>query len=645
MVVSIVGLIFVGPSIINQVEKTDGDYISHEFLKEVEVVFDLPGELPVLERSNFDRIVARVTGANKTKVTIDDDGELITENGLNFNDLLAYFIYSTDRTPIVNGGALALKELEPYLYVLNFNRVISSGEAQDFSTEDKSGNQLRAVMLPLINNNEVKAVAVVELRKTNAAVLVASTFRAASMIAGTTIAIAFTILIIVQSQSLRGKLKAERQARKLLQYDRLTGLLNRKSFEEKAGRLPKNVSYALGIIDVDDFKLFNDKHGHLAGDEVLAHVAKCLKDQFPEATLCRWAGDEFIFILPNVVTDIELTQHLVDLTDKITEPIQHNQVLMYCSATIGGSVGSLQDQSLDEFIKHSDAAMYEAKAMVGKGHYAVYTPEMDKKQRRKIEISERLEHAIEKDDFHLVFQPQYDAKAKKLEGFEALLRWEDEVLGNVSPGEFIPIAESSGHIIAIGEWVLRQACMQAAQWPDDYNISVNVSAVQFEREQFMDLLRSALYKSKLDPTRLELELTETALLGKGEVVASRLEEVHAMGVSIAMDDFGTGHSTLTYLATLPVSKIKIDRSFVSKVGDKGRNDAIINAMVGLAHRMDLEVIAEGVETHEQSALIQAMGCSNIQGFLYGKPTKDPFGDTSSVRGLMKKARRAFEVAS
>ena len=257
-------------------------------------------------------------------------------------------------------------------------------------------------------------------------------------------------------------------------------------------------------------------------------------------------------------------------------------------------------------------------------------------------MTERLKVAIEEDNLRLAYQPQFDVTNRQIRGFEALLRWVDPKLGQVSPAEFIPIAEECGLIVDIGTWVLRRACQQAAEWPGEYLVAVNISSAQIEEDGFTGLVEAALADSGLAADRLELELTETMLLNWTEETERCLSTLRQMNVGIAMDDFGTGHSSLTYLASIPISKLKIDKSFVDHVGDHGPNDAIVKAVVSLADNLNLTVIAEGVETIQQSHMLESLGCTNIQGYLYGKPEFEPFSAKGPVNRLIEEAAERLE---
>ncbi|KKC24738.1 diguanylate cyclase [Sphingomonas sp. SRS2] len=419
--------------------------------------------------------------------------------------------------------------------------------------------------------------------------------------------------------------RSEAEVKRLASYDPLTGLPNRilmrrtldESLRDIAGR-PKRT--ALFMLDLDRFKTVNDTLGHPVGDVLLREVAERLQRVVQnDGQVGRLGGDEFNVVLPGIVEKHRLANLARAIIDEVSKAYLIEGSHVSIGASIGIAVAPDDGATADALVRNADLALYAAKAD-GKGVHRFYEPEMhaNAKDRRLLEMD--LRNVMNESGLHLVYQPVVNADSEAIVGFEALARWNHPTRGPVSPGEFIPIAEEIGLIPQIGEWVLRTACLEAANWPASVRVAVNISPIQFANPSLPGIVMSALAASQLPPHRLELEITEGVFLNDDATTDAMFARLKAIGVRFALDDFGTGYSSLGYLKKAPFNKIKIDQSFVRGAAVPGnRNAAIIRAIVALAESLEMETTAEGAETPEELALIRSLGCSHIQGYIFGKP--------------------------
>ncbi len=411
-------------------------------------------------------------------------------------------------------------------------------------------------------------------------------------------------------------------------FDSLTGLANRAkmqlSLDQLLARRPGQWRpFALMLLDLDRFKAVNDTLGHQTGDLLLKLVAQRLQRTVGEGALIgRRGGDEFEV----VVTGECRRETLADIAHGIVAALSQPYHIAGSSISIGCSIGiaiAPEDGDTSEtLVRNADLALYAAKGD-GRGTHRFYIPELLALAQMRRRMEDDLRQALAGGQLHLAYQPVVGTVSGAITGYEALVRWNHPRLGAISPADFIPVAEDSGLIEPIGEWVLRTATMAAAKWPVPVRIAVNVSPIQFARPTLPLLVTSALAKSGLDPARLELEITESVFLGGSTANDATFRNLKALGVRLALDDFGTGYSSLGYLKTAPFDKIKIDQSFVRGLSQPGsRNSAIIKAIVTLADALNLETTAEGVEAQDEIALVRALGCTHIQGFVYGRPVPE-----------------------
>ena len=415
--------------------------------------------------------------------------------------------------------------------------------------------------------------------------------------------------------------KAEARIAHMAHHDGLTDLPNREFYRERlAQALERGAAagkhVAVMCIDLDLFKNVNDCFGHPMGDRLLRAVAGRLKTQTHGGTLAaRLGGDEFAVILTAGVSPNEASDTANRLIATLSAPYEIDGNELVIGASIGIALAPGDGASSEELMKNADMALYRAK-QDGGGVHRFFEQEMDRQAQKRRDLEHDLRRAFAHGEFELHYQPLVDVASNRISGFESLLRWRNPDKGMISPADFIPVAEDIGLIVPLGEWVLREACHEAAKWPDEIKIAVNLSSVQFRSRNLVQVVMSALAQSGLAPTRLELEITESILLAETETNLATLHQLRALGVSISMDDFGTGYSSLSYLRSFPFDKIKIDRSFVKDLAERTDCVAIVRAISGLGRSLNITTTAEGVETTDQLDWLRAEGCNQVQGFLF-----------------------------
>jgi diguanylate cyclase (GGDEF)-like protein/PAS domain S-box-containing protein len=438
--------------------------------------------------------------------------------------------------------------------------------------------------------------------------------------------------------------RADEKIAHLAHYDALTDLPNRVLFREQVERELRRTSrgeqFALLYIDIDEFKGINDSLGHHVGDELLKVVAARLKSCIRETDLvARLGGDEFAVIQTNAGSVADVVEFVTRIHETIRQPYQCLGHQLSTDASIGIALAPRDGTDLEQLIKNADLAMYGAKAD-GRRTHRFFEPAMDASAKARLKMQQDLCQALVDGGFEIHYQPVVDLRHDEVVGCEALLRWRHPERGMISPAEFIPVAEDTGLIVELGEWVLRTACAEAARWPDHVRLAVNVSPVQLKCETLALKIASALAASGLRASRLEIEITEAVLIRDDEAALAILHQLRAIGVRIALDDFGTGYSSLSYLKRFPFDKIKIDRSFVSDIAEIDGSSAIVQAVVNIAAARDMTTTAEGVETLEQKDRLRALGCTEMQGYLFSAAKPGP-----EVRQLFDPRRtRAADVA-
>lgn len=419
--------------------------------------------------------------------------------------------------------------------------------------------------------------------------------------------------------------QSEVELDRLARQDSLTGLANREMLRRALddallAAVRRKRLCSVFLLDLDRFKAVNDTLGHPAGDTLLRLVSLRLRDVIGEAgQVGRLGGDEFEVVLPSTSNKDDLSKLAQGIIDSLSRPYTINGTAVSIGASVGIVTSDYDDRTADDLMRDADLALYAAKA-AGKGCFRFFEPEMHDAARQRQLMESDLRVALEKNQLRMVYQPCVDASSEAVTGFEALIRWDHPEHGPVSPAEFIPLAEEIGLINEIGEWVMRTSCAEAAKWPPHITVAVNLSPIQFKSHALPTVVRMVLSDTGLPAHRLELEITEGVFLSNDDHVHDMIGSLKAIGVKLALDDFGTGYSSLSYLQRVPFDKIKIDRSFVTGASDpQGRNAALIRAMVGLASDLKMQTTAEGVETQEELALVRNLGCSLVQGYIFGKP--------------------------
>ncbi|MGL4313049.1 MAG: putative bifunctional diguanylate cyclase/phosphodiesterase [Sphingomonas sp.] len=415
------------------------------------------------------------------------------------------------------------------------------------------------------------------------------------------------------------------QISRMARFDMLTGLPNRLLINETLAKAMADAEKwssrcAFIMIDLDRFKAVNDTLGHPVGDRLLGRVAQRLAQIMTDNEMVgRLGGDEFAVVVRDATDTARLERLATNIIESVSRPYEIDQHRLYIGASLGVAVGPRDGRTAEMLVRSADLALYRSKD-AGGGVFHLYEPQlhMQAEERRVLEIA--LREAVRKGEMHLVYQPVVSAEAEGLTAFEALLRWTHPELGPISPDKFIPLAEEARLIAPIGEWVLRTACQEAAAWPGQMTVSVNVSADQLTNPNFVSIVTSALAQSGLPPARLELEVTESVFMREGTGATKVLERILDLGVRLALDDFGTGYSSLGYLSQTRFSTIKIDRSFVQAAA-KGKKEAIaiIRAVVALADSLGMATTAEGVESEAQHYLVRDLGCTKVQGYYFSRP--------------------------
>ncbi len=440
--------------------------------------------------------------------------------------------------------------------------------------------------------------------------------------------------------------RAEEQIRRLAYCDSLTGIPNRQAFLEMLERELQrskigNKKFAVLFMDLDAFKRINDTLGHNVGDQLLQQVSDRLRDTIrpsdllsrgdsltrefearPDTNLARLGGDEFTILIP----DLDRVEHALNVAHRVKDAMRRPFLIegneIFVTASIGISLFPEDGDDCTSLLKFADTAMYHAKNC-GKNNAKLYSSSLTMQIMSHVKLEVGLRKALQNDELYLLYQPQLDVRSSEIVGVEALVRWRHAERGIISPTEFIPLAEETGLIVPIGEWVLRTACSQARAWQKlsgrPVRMAVNLSAKQFKDENLSQIVLSALHDTGLDPRLLELELTEGTLMDDAKATLATLEQLRGIGVYLSIDDFGTGYSSMNYLKRFDVRALKIDRSFISGLPQDSENAAITRAIIAMAHGLKMVVVAEGVETGEQLVLLEEYGCDLVQGFYLGRP--------------------------
>ncbi|MCB2339204.1 EAL domain-containing protein [Clostridium estertheticum] len=440
------------------------------------------------------------------------------------------------------------------------------------------------------------------------------------------------------------RIDMEFKIKKLAYYDFLTGLPNRTLFIDRLNQEIFNAALSksfLGVLflDLDSFKRINDTMGHAKGDELLKMVSKRLINTMLESdTVCRVGGDEFLILIQNIKNNEEIKAVSEKILTDLKKPFIIDNTDLYITTSIGGSIYPIDGSDVETLIKNADIAMYKAKEK-GRNKFELCTEIIKESLVEEMKLTKSLFGAIERNELELFYQPQISLITGKIIGLEALIRWNNTELGMVNPIDFIHIAEKTGLILPIGEWVLKTACKQNKEWKDkgilNVPIAVNISVNQFQNTKIIEDIITILKETGLDPNDLEIEITENIIMKETEYIIESLKQLKQLGIKIAIDDFGTEYSSLNYIKQLPVDKIKIDISFVRGININNKDEAIIKVIIALAKNLELKVIAEGVETKDQIEFLKKEGCDEIQGYYYYKPMP-----AKKIEELMEKINKS-----
>ncbi|QFT91131.1 Cyclic di-GMP phosphodiesterase Gmr [Bacillus sp. THAF10] len=429
----------------------------------------------------------------------------------------------------------------------------------------------------------------------------------------------------------------EKKMNQMVYLDSLTGLPNRLLLNDRLSLAMDQAdqnhdSLSIMFIDLDRFKYINDTLGHAVGDQLLIEVANRIQSFLGKHdTLSRQGGDEFIVLLPHT-TAVEATKRAKAIVDALNSSLIVEDQELYITPSIGIAMYPTDGKDIDTLIKNADTAMYQVKEL-GKNNFQFYTPAMNEAVSRRMTLEIGLRKALERDEFTVAYQPQIDVTTNEIIGAEALLRWNHPEWGSISPAEFIPIAEETGLILQIGEWILKEACLQNKRWQDQgYNplrMAVNISSRQFQQSDLLDRVKNILQETGLAAHYLELELTESIIQDSKHAVV-KMQQLKDMGIHLSIDDFGTGYSSLNYLKTFPIHTLKIDQSFTRNIYADPKDASLVETIITMAHNLNLKVIAEGVETVEQLQFLQQKQCNEAQGYYFSRPIS-----AEDMRGLLE----------
>lgn len=437
------------------------------------------------------------------------------------------------------------------------------------------------------------------------------------------VAVLTAVLLNYARQSTRKLATSEAKAVYASQHDSLTGLPNRDFFNDLLKQSLASIDEDRGLtavvyIDLDHFKDINDTLGHAAGDEVLRAVTARLRAIVPPTgTVARISGDEFAMVLNQCSSRALIEYQLSRVQDELIRPVKVAGTELFVSLSMGAAVAPMDGSGAGELLRKADIALYDAKAN-GRGRWSFFDPSMEEYVQTRDNIARELRRAIDNDALAVAYQPQMSSKTGKITAIETLVRWTHPERGPISPANFVPIAEETGLINDLGLWVLRRACRDAHLWPD-VMISVNISPTQFRHPRFIDQLIETLASYDLPPSRLEIEVTESVFAGKDMAVLNVMKRLRELGIKIALDDFGSGYSSLSYLRRFPFDILKIDRDFILPAGDSPQAQAILRTIIDLGEALDMTVVAEGIETQEQMEFLTSIGCERLQGYYISRP--------------------------
>ena len=538
--------------------------------------------------------------------------------------VLRYELYDKEGNLTFTSGLAGLKLDDELATVLAAPAMEAPKVALYQSQDGRKPSNFASLTLPLALNGEPRGTLVVYLDQSDQATVLANYF---TWVVGITLALLGAGIALPAAFAwMRGRerRKAEAQVRYLEEHDALTGLSNRKTFvgslSEAIVRMHRDRTHiAVLCLDIDKFKEFNEAADLSGGDQVLRDIGGRIQSTLRQNDLiARLAGDEFAIALVDITNLGDVMAFMNRLVEALRRPLQVAGKEMMVTTSVGIALAPADGDTAATVLRHAGIALARAKGDGGQ-RMCFFEQSMDKALQRRRMVEHELRLALGREEFEVVYQPQYDLATEKQCGSEALVRWQHPVHGKIAPGHFISVAEDTGLIVPLGEWVLRRACTDAVKWPEPLIVAVNLSPAQFRDGDIAETVAEVLKETALPPQRLELEITESLLINDTEEVLGKLNRLRQLGVAIAMDDFGTGYSSLSYLARFPFSKIKIDRQFIRNMTRDPAMRAIVKTIIALGKSLDVIITAEGVETQEQAAMLREFGCPQVQGFLYGYP--------------------------
>lgn len=537
-----------------------------------------------------------------------------------------FAVLSPRGEPMAVGGPLAPDVLTRTLQTDQNRAAIADAVAlKEITVTSLPGQDRKSLaIVPVIYNGNVTYLYAFEFDQSAAASLTNLALVVVTVTTGLLIIMGFSVPAAIASRRIRERWQAEDKIRYLAMHDSLTGLPNRLQFryhlEQAVARAKRHdTKIAVFGLDLDRFKNVNDTLGHATGDALLEEVSARLVETLRDSDIVgRMGGDEFAVVAENITVPEDAMTLAQRICDALGAPYRVNGHEITTSASVGIALGPIANQPVEILMKNADLALYRAK-QDGRNTFRFFEPAMDAALQRRRRLEHDLRNAIRKNQLYLDYQPQFGLSEGQLTGYEALVRWWHPTEGEIPPSTFVPIAEETGLIVPLGEWILKTACTYALGWPSDTKLAVNLSPAQFKTQDVFELVRRVLVETGLEPERLELEITESTILQNTDKVIDTLSRLDQLGVSIAMDDFGTGYSSLSYLTRFPVKKIKIDRSFIDTLGTNPQTSAIVSSIVGLGQSLHVTITAEGVETEGQAAMLKRWGCDQVQGYYFGRP--------------------------
>jgi len=563
--------------------------------------------------------------------------------------ILRYELYNAQGRLVFTSGRSSLSVTDKVVEVTP-NPVQEGAVVGLYADHDATGPTHFALLrLPIDLNQSARGTLVVFLDQSDQANVLSGYFSLIALVILVLLGIGIATPVAFAWMRSQERRQAEEQVRYLQSHDALTGLANRRAFADSLGeamaRMKRdNTHIAVVCLDIDKFKEINDATEHGGGDQVLREIGSRIKGTLRERDIiARLGADEFAIALVDITNLGDVMAFMNRLVAALRQPFHVNSKEILITTSVGIALAPADGDTAPAVLRHATIALSRAKGDGGQ-RMCFFEESMDKALQRRRTVEHELRLALGREEFEVVYQPQYDLRTEQQCGSEALIRWHHPVHGKIAPGHFISVAEETGLIVPIGEWVLRRACFDAVTWPEHLTVAVNLSPAQFRDSDIAETVADILHETGLPAARLELEITENLLINDNEEVLSKLNRLRELGVKIAMDDFGTGYSSLSYLARFPFSKIKIDRQFIRNMTRDPAMRAIVKTIIALGNSLDVTITAEGVETTEQATMLRKFGCAQVQGFLYGHPEaadthlkQKPSGKVTPIRGRRSSA--------